>query len=165
MALYPMEPGTEGAGLPASPDHVMHNTVLYIKNLGMVVRGAVIPGSDIEMFREEAADYLQCGCDNAIIWNLTAIDPTVTPWRVVVTQTIDVHAAMTWLSDPSAVFKLNLDGLHACEELTFVPEGESIQTVFNDFMGFVTGGVTWADTVTSLSDDDFNTFFDNENKP
>lgn len=139
-----------------APDRFTMFSVVYVKGQGMSVRGVIIPGSRSDLYFEDMADSDVCECHPGMGWELTAIDPD--PFRIVVTKTLDTHTAMAWMRRPDDILDMGdeVDEFEACETLTFVPPGETLQTVFNDFNNHVTGGPTMADVVT---DDLIEKFF------
>lgn len=152
-AMYPWPDETNGLSIMGAPDNFTLFTATYVKGMGLTVRGVIIPGSRIQAFYEDMMEHDICGCHPGMGWELVAIDPD--PFRIVTTRTLDTHTAMAWLRRPQDVLELeNVDQYEACETLAFVPEGEALQTVFNDFTNHVSGGVTMADSM--LTDEDIN---------
>ena len=123
-----------------------------------MIRGVVVPGSSMEQYVEDMGEQDVCDCHPGMGWSMDAFDPET--GRFVRTQTLDTHVALAWMRRPDDILELDLDGLEACEELSFVPEGEAMQTVFNDFNGYVSGGITIGDAV--LGDDVWSEFFNTE---
>jgi hypothetical protein len=132
--------------------------VTYIKGRGMNVRGVIVPGSSMEQYMYDMQNMDVCDCHPGMGWSMDAYDPET--GRYVRTQTLDTHVALAWMRKPADILDLDLDGLDACEELTFVPEGEHLQTVFNDFNGYVSGGLTMHDA--HIDEDVWAQFFNTE---
>lgn len=144
--------------IAGSPDRFTMMFVTYVKGRGMNVRGVIVPGSSLEQYARDMEGMDICDCHPGMGWSMDAFDPET--GRYVRTQTLDTHVALAWMRRPEDIFDLDLEGLEACEELTFVPEGEQLQTVFNDFNGYVSGGLTMHDA--QLDEDVWSQFFNTE---
>ena len=144
--------------IAGAPDRFTMMFATYIKGRGLSVRGVIIPGSTMEQYMQDTFEFDVCDCHPGMGWSMDAFDPAT--GRYVRTQTLDTHVALAWMRRPDDILELDLDGLDACEELSFVPEGEAMQTVFNDFNGYVSGGITIGDA--QLGDDVWSEFFNTE---
>lgn len=159
QAQYPWPPDGESLQIMGSPDSFTMLTAIYVKGLGLSVRGVIIPGSRMALYLQDMEDGDVCDCHPGMGWELICIDPD--PFRVVVTRTLDTHTAMAWMRCPDDVLAIDdIDVFEACETLSFVPSGEQLQTVFNDFNNHVTGGLTMADSV--LTDEDISRILSGE---
>lgn len=155
---YAWPEGNEPLYIAGSPDRFTMMFATYVKGRGLSVRGVVVPGSSMEQYARDMDGMDICDCHPGMGWSLDAFDPET--GRYVRTQVLDTHVALAWLRRPEDILELDLDGLDACEELTFVPEGEALQTVFNDFNGYVSGGLTIRDA--QLGEDVWSDFFNTE---
>lgn len=155
---YPWPEGNDPLYIAGSQDRFTMMFATYIKGRGLSVRGVIVPGSTMRQYMVDMEGQDICECHPGMGWSLDAFDPET--GRYVRTQVLDTHVALAWLRRPQDILDLDINGLDACEELAFVPEGEALQTVFNDFNGYVSGGITIGDA--TLGDDVWAEFLNTE---
>jgi hypothetical protein len=111
---------------------------VWVKGQGATLKVVAVPGSDHAMYMEETDNCYGCSMPTPALWQFTAIDPGSFPFKVAQAWTLDVHAALHWMSNPDSIFEFTgteYDGPPMAtigDQVTLVPEFTSAELVLQD---------------------------------